>query len=129
MSDSAVTVKLLLDADVPKSLFRGLSRRKPNLDVLRVQHVGLTKADDPEILAFAAAEGRVLVSRDKATMVDFAAERIARGDTMPGLLLVRPEFARRHGRGLKAVIDELVLIVECSDAEEWQGLIEYVPFF
>lgn len=69
-----------------------------------------------------------MVSRDKATMADFAAERIARGEAMSGLLLVRPGFARRHGRGLKEVIDELILIVECSKGKEWQSLVEYVPF-
>jgi hypothetical protein len=46
---------------------------------------------------------------------------------MPGLLLVRPGFARRHGRGLNAVIEDLLLMAECSEAHEWNGLIQYVP--
>jgi hypothetical protein len=47
---------------------------------------------------------------------------------MPGLLLVRPDYVRRHGFGLRQVIDDLVLIAECTDAEEWLNLIEFLPF-
>jgi hypothetical protein len=88
----------------------------------------LSSATDPEILAFAASEGRVTISRDKSTMLDYAAARVKRGDPMPGLLLVRPNFARRHGRGLGVVIDDLILIAECSGAEEWTNVVLFIPF-
>ena len=121
-------VKYLIDADLPRALFHGLVRRLPDLDVLRVQDAGLGSASDPEILAFASSEGRITVSRDKATMLGHATERIANSQPMPGLLLVRPDFARRHGRGLGVVIEELILIAECSEAEEWRNVIQFVPF-
>lgn len=123
-----MVVKYLIDADLPRALFRGLKRRDPALDVLRVQHVGLTTATDAEILSFAATDDRIVVSRDKATMSCRAAERVTRGDRMPGLFLVRPGFSRQYGRGIKFVIEELVLIAHCTDAEEWNGLIQYIPF-
>ena len=121
-------IKYLIDADLPRALFHGLVRRSSVLDVRRVQQVGLSSATDPEILAFAAAERRITISRDKSTMLDFAAERVKLGEPMPGLLLVRPNFARRHARGLGQVIDELMLIAECSDAEEWTNIIQFIPF-
>jgi len=123
-----VKIKYLIDADLPRALFHGLVRRLPDLDVRRVQQVGLSSATDPEILAFGASEGRITISRDKSTMFDFAAERVKYGEPMPGLLLVRPNFARRQGSGLGEVIDELVLIADCSDAEEWMGVIQFIPF-
>jgi predicted nuclease of predicted toxin-antitoxin system len=85
-----VAVKYLLDADFPRALFTGLRREDSGIDVVRVQQVGLREASDAEILAFAAAEGRMVVTKDKATMRDFAAERIKTGERMPGLLVVRP---------------------------------------
>ena len=121
-------VKYLIDADLTRALFNGLLRRSVQLEVRRVQHVGLSSASDPEILAFAATEGRITVSRDKSTMLDYAVQRLKGDEPMPGLLLVRPNFAGRHGRGLGTVIDELVLIAECSDAEEWTNVIQFIPF-
>ena len=70
-----MAVKYLLDADLPTALFTGLLREDPKLDVLRVQQVGLRTAEDPELLAYAAADERILVSKDKATMRDFAGAR------------------------------------------------------
>lgn len=40
---------------------------------------GLSGADDPTVLAWAAVEGRVLLTHDLATMTDFAYERVAEG--------------------------------------------------
>ena len=39
-------------------VLRGLLRRRPELDVLRVQDAGLRTRDDPALLAWAAVEGR-----------------------------------------------------------------------
>jgi predicted nuclease of predicted toxin-antitoxin system len=111
----------LLDADLPAALYRGLKRRSRDLDAIRIHHVGLSSADDPSVLSFAADSDRILVSRDKATMRGFAATRVQAGEKMPGLLLVRPRFCTRQGGGLRLVIDELLLIAECSDAEEWNN--------
>jgi predicted nuclease of predicted toxin-antitoxin system len=60
-----VAVKYLLDGDLPSAPFSGLKREDPRLDVLRVQKLGLRAAEDQEILAHAAAVGRIVVSKDK----------------------------------------------------------------
>jgi predicted nuclease of predicted toxin-antitoxin system len=124
-----VIVKYLLDADLPAALYRGLKRRDRNLDVIRVHHVGLSNADDPAVLSFAAESNRIVVSRDKSTMRDFAAARIRAGEKLPGLLVVRPRFCASQGGGLRLVIEDLLLIAKCSRAEEWNNLILFVPFF
>ena len=121
-------VRYLIDADLPRALFHGLVRQLADLDVLRVQDCGLGSATDPEILAFAASEERITISRDKSTMLDYATNRMNKGERMSGLLLVRPNFARRHGRGLGVVIEELTLISECSAAGEWNDVIQFIPF-
>jgi len=41
---------------------------------------------DLEVLAWAAAEGRVLITNDRNTMVGFAYQRAAAGDLVPGLI-------------------------------------------
>jgi hypothetical protein len=61
-------------------------------------------------------------------MRDFATERIQSGKRMPGLLVVRSGFSTPQGGGLRLVIEELLLIAECSDSEEWHNLIQFIPF-
>ena len=78
-------------------------------------------ASDPEVLAWAAEEGRILVSRDKATLTNFAYERIERGLPMPGVIAVTRALA------ISPLLDELALIIECGEAEDFRNLVYYVP--
>lgn len=47
-------IKLLADENFDNTIIRGLQRRNPNVDVVRVQDVGLSGKDDPAILKWAA---------------------------------------------------------------------------
>lgn len=49
-------LRLAADADLDGRLVRGLLRREPTIDIVRVQDVGMRTASDPEILAWAASE-------------------------------------------------------------------------
>ena len=121
-----MALRFLLDADLPRALATALLRENPPIDVLRVQQVGLRTASDAEILAFAAEHGRILVTKDKATMHGFATARVAIGASMPGLLIVRPAWL--HGlRGVGDVARELVDVNRSSDASDWTNVIRYIP--
>jgi hypothetical protein len=67
---------------------RGLLRRKPDLDIVRVQDAGLIGKGDAEVLAWAAREGRVLLTHDVTTMKRYVDERIAAELPMPGVFEV-----------------------------------------
>lgn len=114
-------MRLLFDENVEGALFRGLLRRLPWVDAVRAVDVGLGGKPDAEVLAWAAQEGRVVVSRDRATMSLEAAQRLERGEAMPGLFLIRP------GAGMKEVLEEIILIVEASEPGEVDGWILYLP--
>jgi predicted nuclease of predicted toxin-antitoxin system len=47
-------MKFLVDENFDNTIVRGLLRRNPDIDILRVQDVGLSGKDDPTILAWAA---------------------------------------------------------------------------
>ncbi len=102
-------------------IVRGLRRRLPELDILSVQAAGMSGADDPSVLAWAALEGRILLTHDVATMTKFAHDRIAAGEKMPGVF----EVPRSLPAGL--AIEELLLIAECSLPGEWEGQVRYLP--
>ncbi len=62
------TLRLLFDEDVDHRILRGLRRAYPQIDVRAVTEIGLAGRPDPEVLAWAASEGRVLVTQDVHTM-------------------------------------------------------------
>jgi hypothetical protein len=63
-----VKVRFLADADLNKAIVSGVLRREPSLDFLNAQAAGLRGTNDPEVLALAAEQHRVLVSHDVGTM-------------------------------------------------------------
>ena len=69
-------LRLLADENFNGRIIRGLSRRQPEMDVVRVQDVGLSGADDRLVLAWAANEGRVLLTHDQKTVPAYAYERV-----------------------------------------------------
>jgi predicted nuclease of predicted toxin-antitoxin system len=81
-------LNLVSDENFNGDILRGLYRRRPDLDVVRVQDVGLSAAADPDVLEWAAAEGRVLLTHDRETMPNFAYQRVRAGQPMPGVFLV-----------------------------------------
>jgi len=56
------------------AIVRGLFRREPNLDLMRVQDVGLRELDGPIVLDWAATNPRIVLTHDRSTMPDFAYE-------------------------------------------------------
>jgi len=78
-------LRLVSDENIHGDLVRGLRRKCPDVDIVRVQEVGLQGADDPVILEWAARDGRILITRDRNSMVGFAYDRVIAGQPMPGI--------------------------------------------
>ena len=78
-------LKLAADENFNNNIVRGLLRRKLDLDIVRIQDVGLSGVDDPTVLEWAAQEGRILLTHDVTTMTRYAYERIETGQPMPGV--------------------------------------------
>jgi hypothetical protein len=58
----------LAGQDFNEHIIRGVLRREPAIDFVRLRDVGLESRSDAEILAYAAAENRIIVSHDVNTM-------------------------------------------------------------
>jgi predicted nuclease of predicted toxin-antitoxin system len=65
-------IRLLADENVNVHILEGLASREPDIDVIHVKSVGLRGVSDPEILEWAAAQGRVLLTHDRRTVPKFA---------------------------------------------------------
>ena len=114
-------LRLLADEDFNGSIIRDLLRRKPEMDVVRVQDVGLSGADDRLVLAWAVNEGRVLFPHDQKTVPTYAYERVLVGLPMPGVFIGDTYLPVRQA------IEDIVLLVECSEDHEWEGQGRYLP--
>lgn len=70
---------LLSDEDVPGPITDGLRQHFPQIDVVRVQDIGLMNTPDAIILEHAAAGNRAILTRDRNTMTAHARDRISQG--------------------------------------------------
>src|SRR5438128_11693828 len=81
-------LRLLADENFHGDIVRGLLLRQSDLEIVRVQDVGLAGADDPDILAWAAENNRIVLTHDRATMSDYAHERGGAGEGMAGVFVL-----------------------------------------
>lgn len=114
-------LRFVADENFNGNIVRGLLRQKPDLDIVRIQDVGLSGADDPTILTWAAKQNRILLTHDVATITQFAYERVTQGLVMPGVFEVSFDVP------IGQAIADILLLAECSLDKEWEGQIRYLP--
>ena len=79
---------LLADADLNQGIVAGCLRKEPEMDFLSANNADLEGVPDPEVLALAAAQGRILVSHDFQTMPRHFGDFLRARVSSPGLILV-----------------------------------------
>jgi Domain of unknown function (DUF5615) len=116
-------LRLASDADLHGGIIRGLRRRRPEIDLVRAQDALPEGAPDPDVLAWAAAEERVLITNDRNTIVGFAYQRAAAGAPTPGLIVTTSE------QSVGSAIDDILLIAAHMPEDEISGqLVVFLPF-
>jgi predicted nuclease of predicted toxin-antitoxin system len=114
-------LRLLADENFNDDIVRGLLLRQPDLNIVCTRDVGLSSAEDPDILAWAAENNRIVLTYDRATMSDFAYERVAAGESMAGVFILNDRFP------VGQAIQEILLWVACSEQAEWSGRAVHIP--
>jgi hypothetical protein len=112
---------LAADENFNNNIIRGLLRRNPRLDIVRIQDVGLSGASDGAVLEWAAREGRVLLTHDVSTLTRYVSDRLKAHLRMPGI------FEVSRAVSLRAAIEDILLLAELSLPGEWEGQIRYLP--
>ncbi|HEX6121885.1 MAG TPA: DUF5615 family PIN-like protein [Ktedonobacterales bacterium] len=116
--------RFLADENFNHDVIAGLRRAQPAMDILTAPEAGTLHMPDPDVLVWAAAHDRILLSHDKRTMPDhfyqFLAQ-LAPGEHSPGVLLLAQNLA--IGKAIAAVVE----IWELSTHQEWRDLLTRLP--
>lgn len=108
------------DADFNEEIVSGLLRLHPELDFRTAEEAGLRSLPDPDVLARAADDRRILVTHDRRTMPTHFANFIQQ-KVSPGVIIISQRVSVRRAMG------ELALVWEASEADEWANLIVELP--
>ena len=108
------------DNDLNQNIVRAVRRRNLQIDFKPAHEANLHELSDEEVMAQAAGEGRVLVSHDRRTMPLYFAEFISKQTSM-GVILISQELP------LNQAVEELLLMWEASEAEEWVNVMLSIP--
>lgn len=114
-------IRFLADENFNGRILRGVRRERPDADILRLQDTPMYEAPDPQVLAWAAQEGRILLTHDIETMVGYANQRISAGLPMPGIIAVRDTIP------IGQVIEDLLAVLAASEASDWENLVTFLP--
>lgn len=108
------------DNDIDQTIIKALWELEPEIDFQTASDANLHGLDDYTVLELAAFEKRLLISSDQTTMpyhfADFIQSNISYG------VIIAPQ-----GLSLNVVVNELLTIWECSEADEWIDRIAFIP--
>ena len=97
-------LRLLFDEHVSTPACHVL--REHGVDVRHVLDVGLGRAPDSDVLAWAAAEGRIVVTRNDRDFATLIEAYTAHGWSFPGVLFLPASLSQAdvgaHGRAIEA---------------------------
>ncbi len=117
-------LRFLLDEHVPHAIQDQLLRLSPEIDVLPVGQPGVPPkgTPDPELLHWIEQTGYILITGNRRTMPVHLQAHYEAGGHIPGIL-----FLRRYA-SLGQVIENLFLLWEISEADEFQDRVLFIPF-
>lgn len=114
-------LKFLADENFNNKIVRALIIQKSDLEIIRVQDVGLSGAEDEKILEYATLKNRILLTHDVKTITKYAYEKMAIGENICGII----EIVRSIP--IPAAVEDILLIAEGSFENEWDNQIIYLP--
>ena len=115
-----MSIRFQADADFNQIIVSAIVRRHREIDFRTAAAAGLAGLNDPEVLALAARDGRVLVTHDHRTMPRYFGDFIRTSES-PGLIVVPQILAIREAA------DALILVWAATKPDEWVNRVAYLP--
>lgn len=114
--------RFLADEDLRFEIVLAVRRLEPAVEIPTVLELGLAGTSDADVLAYAQANGFLVISHDVNTLRAEAELRISDGRGVAGVFLTAQLNPTRP------VAEAIVAIWGASEAEEWANQIVYIPF-
>jgi hypothetical protein len=117
-------IKFLLDENLSPRLKIAVLRLNSDIHILRVGDENTPKLGtlDPDVLIYLGTSQRLLITDNRTSMPEHLKEYGQTNQKMWGLLWVHPITT------MGKLAEELTLIWETSEAEEWINVIDWIPF-
>lgn len=114
-----MSIKFYMDVHVRRALTTGLRLR--GVDVLTAREDGAGEFEDPRLLDRATELGRVLFTQDDDLLKE-AARRQETGQGFAGVI-----YGHQLNVTVGQCIEDLELIAQTTEPEEWINLVTYLP--
>ena len=117
-------IKFLLDENLSPRVKIAVLRLNPDLDILRIGDPSTPTLGtlDPDVLQYLGLSQRLLVTDNRTSMPKHLEEYWQNNQQMWGLFWVRPQTT------IGKLAEELIMIWETSEAEEWINVVDWIPF-
>jgi predicted nuclease of predicted toxin-antitoxin system len=115
-------VRFLTDENFRLPIVQGIRKLQPSIDILTISDAGLSGTPDPDVLVFAAQEGRVLLSHDVNTMTLHFANMLNQGQQSAGVILIRQTISYHRA------IEAIYLVWAASAPEDWVNVLDFLPY-
>ncbi|MCP4346171.1 MAG: hypothetical protein GY795_11690 [Desulfobacterales bacterium] len=115
--------KYLLDENISPRLKKALLRQSPDMLVRCVGDSGAPplQTTDPDILIWCENKNFTLVTNNRASMPVHINDHLAVNRHIPGIFILNPIMT------MQEIIDELTLIWELAEPDEYTDRIIYLP--
>ena len=113
-------LRFLADADLNFQIVVAVRQWERAIDFQSANEARLKGMKDPQVLSYAAREGRILVTHDRSTMPDYFSSFI-KSHQSPGLIIISQQLA------ISVAGNDLKLMWAASEAEEWANQITFLP--
>lgn len=113
-------IRFLADADLKFQIVVAVRHGEPTVDFQSANEAGLKTLKDPQVLSYAAREGRILVTHDRSTMPHHFFSFIKTRQS-PGLIVVSQQLA------ISTVANDLILMWAANEPQEWANQITFLP--
>ena len=114
-----MSIKLYMDVHVRRSVSIGLRLR--GVDVLTAQEDGAGELDDSRLLDRVTELGRILFTQDDDLLRE-AARRQQIGESFSGVI-----YGHQLNVTIGQRIDDLEIIAQATETEEWINQVVYLP--
>ena len=115
-------MKWLADENFRNAILRGIARKQPDFDVLRVQNLPqIAGANDERVLDWTLQNDRVLLTHDLSTMLPALRWHYTNSMRLPRILLIS------EAHPVSQCIEEVLLLDQASTSEDWAAGVIYLP--